>query len=106
MAWASYGLAEASQGLARAFLGLDWASLGLAEAFQGLAEASQGLAEASHGLDWASLGLGGTDGWTDGRAYGRTEILPCVLQDIVPFGSAALLHIHIINKILAGQGYR
>ena len=87
MAWASYGLAEASQGLARAFLGLDWASLGLAEAFQGLAEASQGLAEASHGLDWASLGLGG--GRTYVRTDGRTEILPCVLQDIIPFGSAA-----------------
>ena len=28
-----------------------------------------------------------TDGWMDGR----TEILPCVLQDFVPFGSAALL---------------
>ena len=56
--------------------------------------AFKGLALASQHLDWASLGLGGTD------------ILPCVLQDIVPFGSAALLHIHIINKILAGQGYR
>ena len=61
---------------------------------------------------------GQTDGQTDGRMDGqkdewidrwmdgRTEILPCDLQDIVPFGSTALLHIHIINKILAGQGYR
>ena len=33
------------------------------------------------------------NGWmgrkTDGQTDGRTEILPCVLQDIVPFGSAA-----------------
>ena len=30
-----------------------------------------------------------TGGGTDGRTYGCTEILPCVLQDFVPFGSAA-----------------
>ena len=49
---------------------------------------------------------GQMDGRMDGQTDGRVEILPCVLQDIVPFGSAALLHIHIINKILAGQGDR
>ena len=49
---------------------------------------------------------GQMDGRTNGQMDGRAEILSCVLQDIVPFGSAALLHIHIINKILAGQGYR
>ena len=89
LARGSNGLAEASQGLAWDSQGLAEASQGLAEASQGLAEASQGLAEASQGLDWASLGLAQAWGGTDGRTYGRTEILPCVLQDFVPFGSAA-----------------
>ena len=43
----------------------------------------------------------------EGRTDGRTEILPCVVQDIVPFGSAALLKSSstpIVYK--AGQGYR
>ena len=39
---------------------------------------------------------GWADGWTDrrtdGRMDGRAEILPCVLQDIVPFWSAAQKH--------------
>ena len=33
---------------------------------------------------------GKMDGQMDGRTDGRAEILPCVLQDIVPFGAAAL----------------
>ena len=49
---------------------------------------------------------GRTDGWIeewmDGRKDGHMEIFPCVLQDIVPFGSTALLPIHMINKILEG----
>ena len=34
-------------------------------------------------------GGGCMDGWTDGWMYRRMEILPRVLQDFVPFGSAA-----------------
>ena len=68
----------------------------------GLSLAQQGLSQAQGGPNQALGGLGGINGCTDGWM----EILPCVLQDIVPFGSAALLHTHIINKILAGQGYR
>ena len=45
---------------------------------------------------------GRTEGRMDGQMDGRMEILPCVLQDIVPFGSTALLPIHMINKILEG----
>ena len=32
---------------------------------------------------------GQTDGQTDGRTDGRAEILPCILQHIVPSGAAA-----------------
>ena len=30
-----------------------------------------------------------TDGWIDRRMDGHTYITPCVLQDIIPFGSIA-----------------
>ena len=44
------------------------------------------------------MGQGGTNGWTDGRTDS-----PCVLQDFVPFGSAALLPLNL-NHILLKQG--
>ena len=40
------------------------------------------------------------DGWTDGRMDGWTDF-PCVLQDFVPFGAAALLP---FNLTLLKQG--
>ena len=43
-----------------------------------------------------------TDVRTDGRTYGRTDS-PCVLQDFVPFGAAALLPL-ILNQTLLKQG--
>ena len=45
---------------------------------------------------------GRMEGQMDGQMDGLMEILPCVLQDIVPFGSTALLPNHVINKILEG----
>ena len=39
-----------------------------------------------------------TDGWTDGQTDS-----PCVLQDFVPFGAAALLPL-ILNQTLLKQG--
>ena len=41
---------------------------------------------------------GRTDGWTDGRMDGQTDgwtDSPCVLQDFVPFGAAALLTLQL-----------
>ena len=50
--------------------------------------ASEGPQRASEG-PWRILeGLAGA---LDRRMDGQTEILPCVLQDFVPFGSTALL---------------
>ena len=56
------------------------------------------------------MGQGGTDGRmdgrTDGRTYGRTygrTDSPCVLQDFVPFGAAALLPLNL-NHTLLKQG--
>ena len=48
---------------------------------------------------------GGTDGQTNGRTDEQKS--PCILQDFVPFGAAALLPlipIHIHGK--QGNGYR
>ena len=45
---------------------------------------------------------GQTTGWTDGQTDGRTDS-PCVLQDFVPFGAAALLPFSL-NHILLKQG--
>ena len=45
---------------------------------------------------------GRTDGRTYGRTYGRTDS-PCVLQDFVPFGAAALLPLNL-NHTLLKQG--
>ena len=39
------------------------------------------------------------DGWMDGRTDGRTNF-PCVLQDFVPFGAAALLLLNLIDTLL------
>ena len=47
-------------------------------------------------------GAGGTFGRTDVRTYGRTDS-PCVLQDFVPFGAAALLPLNL-NQTLLKQG--
>ena len=44
----------------------------------------------------------GQGGQMDGRAGGRTDS-PCVLQDLVPFGAAALLPLNL-NPILLKQG--
>ena len=44
-------------------------------------------------------GGGRTDVHTDGRVYGRTDS-PCVLQDFIPFGAAALLPINLNNTLL------
>ena len=43
-----------------------------------------------------------TEGWMDGRTDGRTDS-PCVLQDFVPFGAAALLPLNL-NHFLLKQG--
>ena len=48
------------------------------------------------------IGQGETDGWMEGWMYGRTDS-PCVLQDFVPFGSAALLPLNL-NQTLLKQG--
>ena len=48
------------------------------------------------------MGQGGTDGRTDVRTDGRTDS-PCVLQDFVPFGAAALLPLNL-NHTLLKQG--
>ena len=46
-----------------------------------------------------------TDGWTDERNDERKS--PCVLQDFVPFGAAALLPLTPIhNHSKQGNGYR
>ena len=45
---------------------------------------------------------GRTDGRTDGRMDGRADS-PCVLQDFVPFGAAALLLFNL-NHTLLKQG--
>ena len=66
----SESLAQSSQSLAQSFQSLDLASQRLAQPSQSLSQACQML----------------TDGWMDGRTDS-----PCVLQDFVPFGSAALL---------------
>ena len=47
---------------------------------------------------------GRTDGWTDGRT--DKQKFPCVLQDFVPFGAAALPLIPIYNHAKQGNGYR
>ena len=55
------------------------------------------------GPPWAWLRpLGGMDGRTNGRTDGRMKD-PCVLQDSVPFGAAALLHPHLADSCKAGQ---
>ena len=60
----------------------------------------------------ASGGRGGdgrTDGRTDGQTYGQTGRTdsPCILQDFVPFGAAALLSLKAeLRYDTAGQGYR
>ena len=51
------------------------------------------------------VGRGGGDVRTDVRTYGRTDS-PCVLQDFVPFGAAALPLIPIYNHAKQGNGYR
>ena len=54
-------------------------------------------------------GDGRTDGRTDERTNGRTDERksPCVLQDFVPFGAAALLPLTPIhNHAMQGNGYR
>ena len=43
----------------------------------------------------------GVDKWTDKRTK-----VPCVLQDFVPFGAAALSLIPIYNHAKQGNGYR
>ena len=44
------------------------------------------------------MGRGGlTDGWMNGRTDGRTDS-PCVLQDFVPFGAAALLPLNFNHR--------
>ena len=48
---------------------------------------------------------GADDGRTDGRTNERTKV-PCVLQDFVPFGAAALPLIPIYNQAKQGNGYR
>ena len=51
------------------------------------------------------LGEGGTNKRTDGRTDERKS--PCVLQDFVPFGAAALLPLTPIhNHAKQGNGYR
>ena len=40
-----------------------------------------------------------TDGQMDGRTDGRTDF-PCVLQDFVPFGAAALLPFNLNHSLL------
>ena len=48
---------------------------------------------------------GRTDEWMDGRMDERKS--PCVLQDIVPFGAAALLPITYNHQHMKqGNGYR
>ena len=39
------------------------------------------------------------NGRTDGRTYGWTDS-PCVLQNFVPFGAAALLPLNLNHKLL------
>ena len=46
----------------------------------------------------------GADGRTDGRTDEQKS--PCVLQDFVPFGAAALPLIPIYNHAKQGNGYR
>ena len=47
----------------------------------------------------------GADRQTDGRTDKQTKV-PCVLQDFVPFGAAALPLIPIYNHAKQGNGYR
>ena len=83
--------------------------LGVGGVAGGLEQGAWALGRVSKGLGagaWRGLrgwGLGGgldpqgmsgrtfarSDGRSLVRSFGRTEILPCVLQDIVPFGAAA-----------------
>ena len=50
-------------------------------------------------------GGGRTNEWTDGRTDKQKS--PCVLQDFVPFGAAALLPLTpIYNHAKQGNGYR
>ena len=44
-------------------------------------------------------------GRTDERTDGQTKV-PCILQDFVPFGAAALPPILIYNHARQGNGYR
>ena len=59
--------------------------------------------------EWTDLRTDGwtdgrTDGWMDGRTDGlidgRIEFPPCVLQDFVPFGAAALLPLTPIHNLV------
>ena len=78
--------------------------MSLSQAQGGLSPALGGLC---WGLGWASPGLAqasGGDGWTDKWTDGQAEFLP-ILQDFVPIGPAALLHIHVNYQILKqGKG--
>ena len=64
----------------------------------------------SKGEEALRMGQGGTNGRTDGRMDGQTDgwtdgrtDSPCVLQDFVPFGAAALLPLNL-NHTLLKQG--
>ena len=81
--WASEGLIQVSEGPTMASKGPTQASEGPMRASKGPMWVFKGPIQAPEGPIW----WGEIDGWTDGRM----EILPCVLQDFVPFGSAALL---------------
>ena len=78
---------------------------GLRKQIQGLRGQISGLRGQILGLRGQISGLRGSGGRTDGRTDKQTKV-PCILQDFVPFGAAALPLIPIYNHTKQGNGYR
>ena len=106
------GLESALSGLKSAFSGLKPVLSGLCrfKAWEGWFQDCEGRFQAWEGRFQAWEGLGGlTDGqtnkWMD--RWMDEQKSPCVLQDFVPFGAAALLPLILIyNHAKQGNGYR
>ena len=105
------GLKAALSGLISALsnLGSAKVDLGLRGQVSGLSKQIKCLRGQISGLRGQISGLRGPGGLTDRRTDERTDEQksPCVLQDFVPFGAAALLPlIPIYNHSKQGNGYR
>ena len=120
------GLRGQISGLKRQISGLRGQVTCLKGQISGLRGEIQGLRGQISGLRGQILGLGGqisglrgpggdkrtnkqtskwTNEWTNKRTDKQTKV-PCVLQDFVPFGAAALPLIPIYNHTKQGNGYR